>query len=60
MNFTALTNHKFPTQHVRYTARDTMLCALTVGAGADPLDANHLKLVYEKDLCALPCMASRI
>lgn len=58
MNLTALTTHKFPTQRVSYAARDTMLYALSVGAGADPLNAWDLKLVYEKDLCALPSMAT--
>jgi len=37
-----------------YEARDTMLYALGVGAGAEPLD---LQFVYEKDLKALPTMA---
>ncbi len=58
MNLTALTTHKFPTQRAGYAARDTMLYALSVGAGADPLNARDLKLVYEKDLCALPSMAT--
>lgn len=58
MNLTALTTHKFPTQRASYAARDTMLYALSVGAGADPLNARDLKLVYEKDLCALPSMAT--
>lgn len=40
------------TQH--YTARDTMLYALGVGAGADPED---LRYVYEDGLQALPTMA---
>ncbi len=41
-----------------YTARDTILYALGVGAGCDPLDARQLRLVYEKDLAALPTMAT--
>ena len=58
MNLTALTTHEFPAQRVSYAARDTMLYALSVGAGADPLNAEDLKLVYENDLCALPSMAT--
>ena len=58
MNLTALTTHKFPAQRVSYAARDTILYALSVGAGVDPLNAGDLKLVYEKDLCALPSMAT--
>lgn len=40
-----------------YTARDTMLYALGVGAGADPVDAADLAFVYENGLKALPSMA---
>jgi acyl dehydratase len=41
-----------------YTAKDTMLYALGLGLGADPLDARQLRFVYEKDLAALPTMAA--
>lgn len=41
----------------RYTARDTMLYALGVGLGGDPLDAGQLQFVYERDLRALPTYA---
>jgi acyl dehydratase len=41
----------------RYTQRDTMLYALGVGAGQDPLDRSELRFVYEEDLVALPTMA---
>ncbi|MEJ7930586.1 MaoC/PaaZ C-terminal domain-containing protein [Ramlibacter sp. AN1015] len=41
-----------------YTVRDTMLYALGLGAGSDPLDAAQLRYVYEKDLVALPTMAA--
>lgn len=44
-------------QHV-YTPRDTMLYALGLGMGADPLDERQLRFVYEKDLVALPTMAA--
>ncbi len=60
MNLAALTSHKFPSQRVSYGIKDTMLYALTVGAGADPLDANDLRLVYEQDLLALPTMSAVI
>lgn len=42
----------------RYTAKDTILYALGVGAGANPLSEGDLRLVYERDLLALPTMAS--
>lgn len=40
-----------------YSRRDTMLYALGVGLGGDPLDTQQLRFVYEKDLLALPTMA---
>ncbi len=41
-----------------YTARDTILYALGLGAGQHPTDAAELRLTYEKDLVALPTMAA--
>jgi acyl dehydratase len=40
-----------------YTARDSLLYALGVGAGADPMDPDDLKFVYEENMAALPTMA---
>jgi acyl dehydratase len=40
-----------------YTARDTMLYALGLGCGADPMDEAELQFVYEGRLKALPSMA---
>jgi acyl dehydratase len=40
----------------RYTRRDTMLYALGVGLGADPLDEAQLAFVYEENLKMLPTM----
>lgn len=58
MNLQALRNHKFAPQRLAYGYKDTALYALSVGVGADPLDANQLRLVYEKDIEALPTMAA--
>jgi acyl dehydratase len=43
-----------------YTTRDTILYALGLGLGADPLDAAHLRATYERDpgFCALPSMVN--
>ncbi|HEX4377149.1 MAG TPA: MaoC/PaaZ C-terminal domain-containing protein [Steroidobacteraceae bacterium] len=41
-----------------YTERDTMLYALSVGVGADPLDERQLGFVYERGLRALPSMVT--
>jgi acyl dehydratase len=40
----------------RYTQRDTMLYALGIGLGADPVDETELRFVYEKNLLALPTL----
>ncbi|GAA4336139.1 MaoC/PaaZ C-terminal domain-containing protein [Pigmentiphaga soli] len=42
----------------RYGPKDTMLYALGVGLGEDPLDERQLAFVYEKELKALPTMAA--
>ena len=41
----------------RYTARDTLLYALGVGAGIDADTPDKLRFVYEEDLEVLPTMA---
>ena len=46
-----------PVRHA-YTTRDTILYALGVGFGADPLDVNELRYVYEKELSTVPTMAA--
>jgi acyl dehydratase len=52
-----LLNWPFPEIEHSYTARDTMLYALGVGCGHDPLDPGDLRHVYEDGLLALPTMA---
>lgn len=41
-----------------YEVRDTILYALGLGYGADPLDENELRFVYEKDIRTVPSMCS--
>jgi acyl dehydratase len=41
-----------------WTARDTMLYALAIGMGANPLDRDELPFVYEKNLRAVPTFAA--
>jgi acyl dehydratase len=41
----------------RYGVRDTILYALAIGLGHDPLDENALHFCYEKELRVLPTMA---
>jgi acyl dehydratase len=45
-----------PVEH-RYSERDTILYALGVGLGHDPLDRHELRFVYEPGLQALPTFA---
>lgn len=41
-----------------YDRTRTLLYALAVGLGRDPLDRRELRFVYEKDLVAVPTLAS--
>lgn len=57
MNLEKISNYTFtPIEH-RLTWRDTILYALGLGYGSDPLDWNQLQFTYEKDLKAVPSMA---
>jgi acyl dehydratase len=47
---------EIPPVEQTYTTRDTMLYALGLGFGHDPLNENELAFVYEKDLKVLPTM----
>jgi acyl dehydratase len=52
-----LMEYRFPVIEQEYSARDTILYALGVGAAHDPLDPLERRLVVESDLVALPSMA---
>jgi hypothetical protein len=54
----ALLQRPFGAIEHRYTARDTMLYALGLGLGADPMDRGQLRYVYEDGLAALPTFAN--
>jgi acyl dehydratase len=47
----------FQTIEQTYTERDTILYALGVGLGQDPMDRDALRYVYEDGLQALPTLA---
>jgi acyl dehydratase len=57
IDYDQLMNLKVPEIRQTLTQKDTMLYALGIGLGADPLDEKQLRFVYEKDLVALPTMA---
>jgi acyl dehydratase len=52
-----LKNWPFPPIEQSYSARDTILYALGVGLGHDPMDREQLRYVYEDGLQALPTLA---
>jgi acyl dehydratase len=60
MNLDKLISRSFPPLEHCYSAKDTILYALGVGVGADPLDAKELPFVYEKCLRIIPSQASVI
>lgn len=57
VDYATLMNWPIPEVRQDLQPRDTMLYALGLGLGADPLDEKQLRFVYEKDLAALPTMA---
>ena len=55
-SYQRLLKYNIPDVEQTRTIRDTILYALGVGLGADPVAAKQLRFVYEKDLLALPTM----
>ncbi|WP_022979113.1 MaoC/PaaZ C-terminal domain-containing protein [Ideonella sp. B508-1] len=58
LDYNVCKNWVFPDIAVDYTERDTMLYALGLGMGIDPMDEGALRFVYEKNLQAVPTMAT--
>lgn len=54
MNLEAVQNFRFEPVSQTYTRRDTMLYALGLGYGSDPLDPSQLGFVYEASVQAVP------
>lgn len=57
IDYQELKHWRMPDVAQSYTEKDTILYALAVGLGIDPLDEAQLRFVYEKHLHALPTMA---
>ena len=58
INYDKLLALKIPDAEHSYADKDTMLYALGVGLGHDPIDRTQLDFVYEKNLKALPTFAA--
>ena len=58
LDYHAVKNWDFSEIVHSYTPRDTMLYALGIGLGAQPLDAGQLRFVFEQNLRTVPTMAS--
>ncbi len=58
LNYDKLINWKSTGLEHRYSANDSILYALGIGLGHDPLDSQQLPFVYEKELRTLPTMAT--
>jgi acyl dehydratase len=57
IDYDRLINRDFGTLEHTYTEKDTILYALGVGMGVDPLDEQCLRFVYEDGLKVLPSQA---
>lgn len=60
IDYQVVKNWTFDDAEHRYTERDSMLYALAVGFGADPLSGGELRYTYEKNLQVVPSMATVI
>ncbi|WP_044530350.1 MaoC family dehydratase [Herbaspirillum sp. B65] len=56
IDYEQLLNRRFELIEHSYSARDTMLYALGIGLGADPLDPGQLAFIYEEQLKVFPTM----
>ncbi len=57
IDYRKLLDYPIPRVETELTVRDTMLYALGIGVGADPMDAGQLRFTYEDGLAAMPSMA---
>lgn len=57
IDYCRLKDWPFPDVRQRYTEKDSILYALGLGFGMDPLDESELRFVYEDRLQAMPTMA---
>ena len=60
INYDRLMSYRHPEKTFSYGERETMLYALGIGFGADPMNRAELPFVYEKGLRAVPTLATVI
>lgn len=60
MDIEAVRNWAFPDILQTYTAKDSILYALALGYGGDPLSEGELSFVFEKNLQAVPTLATTL
>jgi acyl dehydratase len=60
INYHVVKNWSFDEVQYRFTARDSMLYALAIGMGGDPTESGELRFTYEKNLQAVPTMATLV
>lgn len=58
IDYQRIKNWKFEDTRQRYTEKDVMFYALSIGVGHDPLDEEQLRFVYEKNLKVFPTIGS--
>jgi acyl dehydratase len=58
IDYEAVKKWTFDDVRYQYTERDTMLYALAVGFGTDPLNAGELRYTFEENLQSVPTMAA--
>ncbi len=58
LNYQAVKNWDFGEIVQKYSWRDTIIYALGIGMGGDPLDEGQLRFVFERNLQAVPTMAA--
>lgn len=58
LDYDLIKNWKFDDVRQAYTEKDTILYALGIGLGQDPLDESQLTFVYEDQLKVFPSMAA--
>jgi MaoC like domain len=58
IDYPAVLDLKEQGRRFSWSERDTMLYALAIGMGSDPLDVDELPFVHEKNLRAVPTLAT--